>query len=428
MIKSRTFQNLMRSILLIALIVFSLSIPLLANPMAPRWRLINSSAPARYNHKCAYDIDRGKVVLFGGLDSTQAMPDDIWEFAMPGTWTQIQASGPEGRAGHGLCYDTAAHVTILFGGQNREAVYLNDTWSWNGSQWTKLDSTGPSPRAYFSMTYDSQRKRIVLFGGDYFDAVFEDTWEWDGSHWSPRAFFGPPLKLAADMAYDDQYDYTDYPPVPIGRCILFGGQFMPDGPATNDTWAWDGNAWTEIVTPEPPSARVGHSMGFCWFPGGITLFGGQSATIPDTIFGITMYLYTGVGGPLWERAYAEVEPPARSLSAMVTRGDGESVMLIGGENGATIYHDVWIFPVFYSYTVGDVNDNGETNGLDIVYEVNYFKGGPPPPYEYECSPGNTWHVAGDVNASCDFNGLDVTYMVSYFKGGPPLHPCPDCPP
>jgi parallel beta-helix repeat protein len=80
------------------------------------------------------------------------------------------------------------------------------------------------------------------------------------------------------------------------------------------------------------------------------------------------------------------------------------------------------------YVVGDANSNEAFNGLDVTYSVAYFKGGPPPHYECECTPGNTWYVAGDVNQSCTFNGLDVTYMVAYFKGGPPPHPCPDCPP
>ncbi len=79
------------------------------------------------------------------------------------------------------------------------------------------------------------------------------------------------------------------------------------------------------------------------------------------------------------------------------------------------------------YVVGDVNNNGAFNGLDVVYSVCYFKGGPPPPYICDCPP--PWFVAGDVNGSCSFNGLDVTYMVCYFKGmQPAVHPCPDCPP
>ncbi|UCC80612.1 MAG: immune inhibitor A [Candidatus Zixiibacteriota bacterium] len=80
------------------------------------------------------------------------------------------------------------------------------------------------------------------------------------------------------------------------------------------------------------------------------------------------------------------------------------------------------------YVAGDVNDSGDFNGLDVTYSIAYFKGAPPPPYQCECTLGETWHVPGDANGSCNFNGLDVTYMVAYLKGGPDLLFCVDCPP
>jgi beta-lactamase superfamily II metal-dependent hydrolase len=80
------------------------------------------------------------------------------------------------------------------------------------------------------------------------------------------------------------------------------------------------------------------------------------------------------------------------------------------------------------YIVGDINNNGSPNGLDVVFGVNYFKGGPQPEVSCDCSPHGNLFVAGDVNASCSFNGLDITYFVSFLKGGPSLSPCPDCPP
>ncbi len=79
------------------------------------------------------------------------------------------------------------------------------------------------------------------------------------------------------------------------------------------------------------------------------------------------------------------------------------------------------------YVIGDVNNNGVFNGIDVGFGVNYFKGGALPPYSCECD-GSTWFVAGDVNGNCSFNGIDITYMVRYFKGGPPPIPCPQCPP
>jgi hypothetical protein len=80
------------------------------------------------------------------------------------------------------------------------------------------------------------------------------------------------------------------------------------------------------------------------------------------------------------------------------------------------------------YVVGDANNSGGYNGLDVTYGVSFFKGGPAPPYVCECTPYNYWYVAGDVNGSCSYNGLDITYGVAYFKGGPDPIPCADCPP
>jgi hypothetical protein len=80
------------------------------------------------------------------------------------------------------------------------------------------------------------------------------------------------------------------------------------------------------------------------------------------------------------------------------------------------------------YVIGDANNSGGFNGLDVTYGVAYFKGGPVPPYECECTPGHTWYVAGDVNGSCSYNGLDITYAVAFFKGGPDPISCPDCSP
>jgi hypothetical protein len=80
------------------------------------------------------------------------------------------------------------------------------------------------------------------------------------------------------------------------------------------------------------------------------------------------------------------------------------------------------------YEVGDVNNSTSYNGLDITYGVAYFKGGNPPLYQCECTPGNTWYVSGDVNGDCAYNGLDIGYGVNYLKGGSAPNPCPDCPP
>jgi hypothetical protein len=85
-----------------------------------------------------------------------------------------------------------------------------------------------------------------------------------------------------------------------------------------------------------------------------------------------------------------------------------------------------------SYIPGDINDNGQANGVDVSYGVNYFKGfgSPPPVVCQDCpEPGQALYGAGDVNSNCQFNGVDITYFVNFLKGvGPALSFCQDCPP
>ena len=85
-----------------------------------------------------------------------------------------------------------------------------------------------------------------------------------------------------------------------------------------------------------------------------------------------------------------------------------------------------------TYVMGDINNNGSVNGIDIVYGVNYLKGGPAPPVDcYPVCPltPNPFYAAGDVNGNCAFNGIDITYFVRYLKlQVPSLLICPDCPP
>jgi len=82
-----------------------------------------------------------------------------------------------------------------------------------------------------------------------------------------------------------------------------------------------------------------------------------------------------------------------------------------------------------SYIPGDVNNSGQTNGIDVTFFVTYLKGGEAPPFSVDCPPHGVIYAAGDVNGSCSVNGVDVTYLVAFFKGlQTTLVPCADCPP
>ncbi len=62
-----------------------------------------------------------------------------------------------------------------------------------------------------------------------------------------------------------------------------------------------------------------------------------------------------------------------------------------------------------SMILGDVNNSGIVNGIDVIYLVNYLKGGPAIP-----APA----LRADVNGNCNVDGMDVTYLHEWLKGGP----------
>src|SRR5258706_13626683 len=80
--------------------------------------------------------------------------------------------------------------------------------------WEKQDVSGPGERFVCSMAYDSGREVAVFFGGFGGVKVWNDTWEWDGHAWTHRADSGPPARGSASIAYDSARAVT----------VLFRGQ------------------------------------------------------------------------------------------------------------------------------------------------------------------------------------------------------------
>jgi hypothetical protein len=87
-------------------------------------------------------------------------------------------------------------------------------------------------------------------------------------------------------------------------------------------------------------------------------------------------------------------------------------------DGLTFLDPVRIFGCLsITRLAGDANLSGQTNGIDVTYMVNYFKGSGTPPRPY---------LAGDANGDCVVNGIDVVYMVNFFKGYGPAPVWAEC--
>lgn len=182
--------------------------------------------------KVAYDPTRRRIVAASSVSSG---PDwYTWEWDGV-AWTRSLAPGPR-----------TASAPIVFDGK-RVIMFGNTTWGWDGQTWTVLSTLGPPPRTEAGLSYDSDRGVVVLFGG----SSYTDTWEWNGETrvWTrrfPTTLMN--LRRGHAMAYD---------PV-LRRTLMHGGR--ADSAGHRDTWSWDGENWTRLLTDGP--LGVHHSMYF----------------------------------------------------------------------------------------------------------------------------------------------------------------------
>jgi len=231
------------------------------------------SAPFTFGALMAYHEAIGKVVMFTGF------PASTWTWG-GADWTQENPpTSPPDTAQATLALDAIGNL-MLFGGFNNVAgkiTYSQDTWSWDGTTWTKVVTpVAPPGRQWAEMAYDPDTHQDVLFGGFWCGTLlqgctnYQDTWTWNGSAWTQRLpITSPPSISSAAMAFD-----------PTGHQVLMFGGSSTDQQGlfsivTNDTWSWDGANWTHLQPSIAPAGVLAPSM--ATFPpgGAVVLFGGQ---------------------------------------------------------------------------------------------------------------------------------------------------------
>ena len=318
-----------------------------------------SSPPPRREHAMAFDVARGKAVLFGGNNQLESL-GDTWEWdGAQHTWRQAGpavGSGPRARSSHALGYLPETGDVILFGGELATGGAFTmsaETWSWDGSDWQELSPPGaPAARRAHALSYDVSRGQLLLFGGQADNApAFNDLWSFRASDLVPAVWElvdpGSAAACAADAA------------APCGRrdhglshdgqlLLLLGGGPTGAGTALADFWSWD-DAWQRVVTPLPPDcaselgpcARAEH--GFACDPPAspeaaptCTLFGGAPAI--GEILGDTW----SWNGERWLRHQPSGALPAPRASASFTEDTRRRrAMLFGGLNAQVDFDDSW---------------------------------------------------------------------------------------
>ena len=262
------------------------------------------------------------ALLFGGGYSGSSL-GDTWTFN-GASWQEI-SDGPAPRSSAAAVWDESAGRLLMFGGHrtlksgpNGPGETLADTWEHDGQQFLPgpAPPAGLVPREGHAMVWDSARSVAVLFGGrDETETPLDDTWFYDGTAWTP----GPsaPAGLAARgghaMAYDDGRDVT----------VLLGGHDQQG--VRKDVWEFDGSAWSPgVVAPGQLYARTEAGAAFDRRRATTVLFGGEvgSQKLGD------VWEYDGAGWTPGSPPPSDLLP--RSRHAMVWDPFREVVSIHGG--------------------------------------------------------------------------------------------------
>jgi hypothetical protein len=116
------------------------------------------------------------------------------------------------------------------------------------------------------MAFDHAAEGIVLFGGYADSGYLDDTWVFNGTAWS-QVFpdIAPSARTGHEMVYDLRKE----------KAILFGGSL---GSVHTDTWEFADTRWRQVIPTGVPVARSSFAMAYDPIRGAVVLFGGSTAT------------------------------------------------------------------------------------------------------------------------------------------------------
>jgi len=284
----------------------------------------------------AYDPATSTMLLFSGGDQTGYL-DDTWSWNGT-TWIQLSpAASPPARTGAPMAYDAATGTVLLFGGMGLlttgPPAYrggyggLSDTWSWNGTTWTKLSpasNPGADSLESDSMAYDPATRTVLLFNSAECNSCGDQgqTWSWNGTTWtrlSPPA--SPPASGGSSpMAYDQA----------TKAVLLFDGGEC-NSCRQDHTWSWNGTAWTRLSSPASPPASGGWSMAYDPATATVLLFGGTSTAWPAVVPLDETWSWNGTAwtrlsparSPLWSAGASMAYDPGTKALFLATDEEGD---------------------------------------------------------------------------------------------------------
>ncbi|HZY70893.1 MAG TPA: hypothetical protein VFF67_07970 [Thermoplasmata archaeon] len=213
----------------------------------------------------ATDPSSGDVLSFGGLGPflgyRPSGPFNLtWTFS-GGMWQNLTGgqAPPVNLTLGAVASDPPDHGVLLTGSTAAYAPPWGamETWLYSGGNWSQLHpAASPTSRFWSSMAWDASTGSIILFGGTGPNGDLNDTWSYSNGTWTNLSLaIGPPVRSHALI----EFDAAD------GYLLLFGGQgtrcsFGCTEVELNDTWAFHGGRWSQLLSGSAPPANAVSSM------------------------------------------------------------------------------------------------------------------------------------------------------------------------
>lgn len=309
------------------------------------------SPSPRQLHLMAYDSQRRRTVLTGGVDDTGRRLNDVWEWD-GAQWHEQSAAAPFSHPGT-MAYDAARQrmVMVVPAGAHVQ------TWEWDGSTWTeRLTRTSPSA-GVAALCYDVGRQRCRL-------ATYAlpqlSTWDWDGADWSLVSTQSEYNVTAASIAFDEargrpvllgSFEYGSpllewsegiwrraTPRHPLNTWTHFGASatfhplrrkvFLLESLSQRESlsWEWDGRSWWPIAGSVQPRIDA-HTMTYDVARDRIVVFGDGSTS--------QTWEWDGTQ---WSLVASGV--PSNRLASLAYDAGRSRVVLFGGSWNRA-YSDTW---------------------------------------------------------------------------------------
>ncbi len=216
-------------------------------------------------------------------------------------------------------HERLGRSAVLFGWNAVAGSQATDAWVFDGAAWSATTGVLPAWRLQPAIAFDAARDEVVLFGGA-FAVPYDDTWRWNGFAWTVASpAVSPSARTGAAMAFDRQRNVV----------VLFGGRQPSGGVILADTWEWNGSTWQQRFPVVSPPSREVALMAFDPVGGGVLLHSGLGIQGSGVLFVDTW----SFDGTTWTQRFPSVTPPPRILARMVTDLHRQRVLLLGGDGG-----------------------------------------------------------------------------------------------